>query len=212
MALENKLSISWKESSWIPHLSPHNVLAYFCQRSNPFYDKTCNNEIAKMQRLNPNQLQNMKGVEYTLLHVDEQSDLMIIRKQERHSSSHVVPLANYYVLQGTIYQAPDMYNVLNSRLAGSLHHMQKALDKTLAMSRFDPNKGHYWSFDKLEKSEEEKKWVEASSRFQKDEVDNLIEILTVRYKHFMLQSGPVNAATEGSGNNSEVKEETRSPG
>ena len=62
MASENKLSISWKESSWAPHLTPHNVLAYFCQRSNPFYDKTCNNEIAKMQRLNANQLLHMKGM------------------------------------------------------------------------------------------------------------------------------------------------------
>lgn len=29
------------------------------------------------------------GVEYVLLHVDEPSNLMIIRKQERHSPSHV---------------------------------------------------------------------------------------------------------------------------
>ena len=61
MTSENKLSISWKENSWVPHLTPHNILAYFCQRSNPFYDKTCNNEIAKMQRLNAGQLLQMKG-------------------------------------------------------------------------------------------------------------------------------------------------------
>ena len=48
----------------------------------------------------------------------------------------VVPLANYYVLQGTIYQAPDLHHVLNSRLAGTLFHLQEALDKTLKMSRF----------------------------------------------------------------------------
>ena len=47
----------------------------------------------------------------------------------------VVPLANYYVLQGTIYQAPDLHHVLNSRLAGTLFHLQEALDKTLTMSR-----------------------------------------------------------------------------
>ena len=69
MANENLMTKSWKDSNWIPQLSPHNVLAYFCQRSNLFYDKTCNNEIAKMQRLNPGQLLHMKGLWFlSLLH------------------------------------------------------------------------------------------------------------------------------------------------
>ena len=61
MTYENLMTKSWKDSNWIPQLNPHNVLAYFCQRSNLFYDKTCNNEVAKMQRLNPSQLLHMKG-------------------------------------------------------------------------------------------------------------------------------------------------------
>ena len=44
-------------------------MAYFSESSNLFYDRTCNNEVIKMQRLNPDQLQNMIGVEYVLLHV-----------------------------------------------------------------------------------------------------------------------------------------------
>ena len=45
-------------------------------------------------------------------------------------------LANYYILRGVIYQAPDLHHVLNSRLTTSLHHLQQALDTTLDMSRF----------------------------------------------------------------------------
>jgi mediator of RNA polymerase II transcription subunit 6 len=34
---------------------------YFSERSNPFYDRTCNNEVLKMQRASPEQLANMQG-------------------------------------------------------------------------------------------------------------------------------------------------------
>jgi hypothetical protein len=54
--IDNLLRISWHDSAWIPVLNGGNVLDYFAERSNPFYDRTCNNEIVKMQRLNPEQL------------------------------------------------------------------------------------------------------------------------------------------------------------
>jgi mediator of RNA polymerase II transcription subunit 6 len=50
------LSTSWFDSAGIASLSQHNVLDYFSQRSNPFYDRTCNNEVVKMQRVDPAQL------------------------------------------------------------------------------------------------------------------------------------------------------------
>ena len=48
---ENKYSISFHDSAWIPILNAENVLDYFCQRTNQFYDRTCNNEVVRMQRL-----------------------------------------------------------------------------------------------------------------------------------------------------------------
>lgn len=54
---DNPLSLSWHDSAWIPILNTSNVMDYFSERSNPFFDRTCNNEIVKMQRLNPDQLQ-----------------------------------------------------------------------------------------------------------------------------------------------------------
>jgi mediator of RNA polymerase II transcription subunit 6 len=50
------LRISWHDSAWIPVLNGSNVLDYFSERSNPFYDRTCNNEIVKMQRVSVDQL------------------------------------------------------------------------------------------------------------------------------------------------------------
>ncbi|XP_026677831.1 mediator of RNA polymerase II transcription subunit 6 [Diaphorina citri] len=68
---ENPLSLSWHDSAWIPVLNPANIMDYFSERSNPFYDRTCNNEIIKMQRLSIDQLRNMTGLEYIVLHVQE---------------------------------------------------------------------------------------------------------------------------------------------
>lgn len=48
---DNLLGISWVDSAWIPILNNVTVLDYFSERSNPFYDRTCNNEVVKMQRL-----------------------------------------------------------------------------------------------------------------------------------------------------------------
>lgn len=56
MADSSPLQISWQDSNWIPNLNPDNVLDYFSQRSNPFYDRTCNNEVIKMQRLEASRL------------------------------------------------------------------------------------------------------------------------------------------------------------
>lgn len=110
---------------------------YFQSTTNPFYDRTCNNEIVKMQRLNIEHLRlyliklllcfrpiiysflvmcsNLTGLEYMLLHVQEPI-LYVIRKQHRHSATAVTPLADYYIIAGVVYQAPDLGSVINSRI------------------------------------------------------------------------------------------------
>lgn len=52
----NPLQMSWHDSGWVPILNPTNIMDYFSDRNNPFYDRTCNNEIVKMQRLSLDQL------------------------------------------------------------------------------------------------------------------------------------------------------------
>lgn len=63
----------------------------------------------------------MTGLEYVLLHVQEPI-LYVIRKQHRHSSQQVTPLADYYIIAGVVYQAPDLASVLNSRLVSYSHY------------------------------------------------------------------------------------------
>ncbi|KAK2184178.1 hypothetical protein NP493_277g02016 [Ridgeia piscesae] len=118
MGTETQLAISWYDSAWIPVLNQGNILDYFAERSNPFYDRTCNNEIVRMQRLSSDQLNNMVGLEYVLLHVQEPI-LYVIRKQHRHSPTQATPLADYNIIAGVVYQAPDLGSVINSRLVSA---------------------------------------------------------------------------------------------
>ncbi|KAH0521014.1 Mediator of RNA polymerase II transcription subunit 6 [Microtus ochrogaster] len=157
---DNLLGISWVDSSWIPILNSGSVLDYFSERSNPFYDRTCNNEVVKMQRLTLEHLNQMVGVEYILLHAQEPI-LFIIRKQQRQSPAQVIPLADYYIIAGVIYQAPDLGSVINSRVLTAVHGIQSAFDEAMSYCRYHPSKGYWWHFkDHEEQVDQTKKEAE----------------------------------------------------
>ena len=59
----------------------------------------------------------MTGLEYILLHVQEPI-LYVIRKQHRTSPTQIVPVADYYIIAGIVYQAPDLISIVNCRLVG----------------------------------------------------------------------------------------------
>lgn len=54
-------------------------------------------------------------MEYILQDAQE-PHLFVIRKQKRESPEKVSAQAAYYVLDGSIYQAPHLYNVIGSRV------------------------------------------------------------------------------------------------
>ncbi|KAG7194033.1 Mediator of RNA polymerase II transcription subunit 6 [Scheffersomyces spartinae] len=120
--------IQWKSPEWIQHFGLYtaNVLDYFAAL--PFYDRTSNNQVVRMQfqftpppqGTNPayflqEKLQDMVGVEFIILYVRE-PDFWIIRKQKRLDRQSVIPLNDYYIVGANVYQAPRIYDVLSSRL------------------------------------------------------------------------------------------------
>merc|ERR1740131_853866 len=117
--------------------------------------RTCNNEILKMQKLGVAdvQLANMIGIEYCLLHVQEPI-LYVIRKQQRHSPTQITPISDYYVIAGTIYQAPDIGSVINSRVISAINHLTTAFEEARGYSRYHPSRGYWWDFGSKEGSEE----------------------------------------------------------
>ncbi|MBA0793629.1 hypothetical protein Gohar_018022 [Gossypium harknessii] len=59
----------------------------------------------------------MTGMEYMLSEVME-PHLFVIRKQKRDSAEKVTPMLAYYILDGSIYQAPQLCNVFAARVGG----------------------------------------------------------------------------------------------
>ncbi|ODN05699.1 Mediator of RNA polymerase II transcription subunit 6 [Orchesella cincta] len=137
---------------------------------------------------------NMTGMEYILLHVQEPI-LYVIRKQHRFSTSQVTPIADYYIIAGVVYQAPDLGSVVNSRLLNSVNHLQSAFDECLSYTRYHPSKGYSWEFkdkDLDEKGQKDKKPDVPSSLFQRQRVDMLLVELSKKFPPRLLQidSGP----------------------
>ncbi|XP_075470320.1 mediator of RNA polymerase II transcription subunit 6 [Ascaphus truei] len=190
---DNLLGISWVDSSWIPILNNGTVLDYFSERSNPFYDRTCNNEVVKMQRLTLDHLNQMVGVEYILLHAQEPI-LFIIRKQQRQSPTQAIPLGDYYIIAGVIYQAPDIGSVINSRALTAVHGIQSAFDEAMSYCRYHPSKGYWWHFKDQEERDKTKpkakKKEEASSLFQRQRVDALLLELRQKFPPKFVQQKP----------------------
>jgi len=186
MSYESCLQQTWHDPAWIPILNHTNVMDYFSERSNPFYNRQCNNEVIKMQRLNPEQMINMTGLEYILLHMQEPI-LYIIRLQVRHSPNQVMPVTHYYIVAGTVYQAPDLSSVINSRMLNTIHNLESALEEAQSFSRYHPSKGYWWEFkdqaqtEKLMNKEKKKRKEEPGSAFQKHRVDLLLADLAHKF-------------------------------
>jgi len=180
---ENKFSHSWHDSAWIPILNADNILDYFCQRSNIFYDKTCSNEQVKMQRLDPGQMMYMVGTEYTLIHAQDPI-LYVIRKQMRISPNQVTPLSFYYILAGYVYQCPDIGSLINSRLLSTIHKVQSAFADAQSYSRYNPSKGYWWEFKDAPKEKPDKKpnkALEPATVFQRQRVDILLSEFAAKF-------------------------------
>ncbi|CAD5119201.1 DgyrCDS7836 [Dimorphilus gyrociliatus] len=178
---DNHLHIMWRDSAWTPMLNPSNILEYFSQ--SPFYDRTCNNEIIKMQRLKVNQLQNMTGIEYFLIHTQEPI-FYVIRKIHRNSPTQTSTICDYYIIDGSIYQAPDLSSVLNSRLLNATHNLSSAFAEVRSYFRYHPSVGYWWQFknDLSEsKAETVPKNEDYGSSFQRNRIDLLLREQAKKY-------------------------------
>ena len=195
--------LQWKSPEWIQAfgLRTDNVLDYFAE--SPFFDKTSNNHVIKMQRqfsqmpgapaagapapnggeggngqygggasMLPHQdmgsgqgefahvdaarrdvlaryplyaglereLSKLRGVEYVLACVRE-PDFWIVKKQERSDATHTRVLQDYYIIGANVYQAPTLFNVVQSRLMSTNYHLSQTIKNLHKLTVFQPSQG-----------------------------------------------------------------------
>lgn len=149
--------ISWKDPLFLasfPLANAHVAMDYFTMSS--FYDKSCNNEILRMQhRFNAGpmdlhkferDLTSMTGLEYQVLR-HEAPRLFIIAKQHRYTPDLSEAVAHYYILDGTIFQAPSLLHILQARLLASLYFTVESLSESFSEIVWSSNVGYFWRKD-----------------------------------------------------------------
>lgn len=78
-------------------------------------------------------------------------------------------MAIYYIIDGTIYQAPDLFLLISNRLLTSLHFVSKAFSLLRRESRFHPSRGYAW------RHEEERINAAAVEALAKQQLDRLAD-------------------------------------
>ncbi|OQS07473.1 mediator of RNA polymerase II transcription subunit [Thraustotheca clavata] len=155
---EDDYNTCFKDTVWLSRfeLTSQTVMYYFYL--SPFYDKNCNNARLMMQGARfeemASSLVNMQGVEYELLpNLSNQvpQTLFIIRKQFRSSRNSTQTMAVYYCVDQTIYQAPNTFTMITSRLKKCSYRINKAFDALSSGVRFSPTEGYSWDFSTEDK-------------------------------------------------------------
>jgi mediator of RNA polymerase II transcription subunit 6 len=67
----------------------------------------------------------MTGLEYMLTDATE-PNLFVFRKQKRDGPEKVTPMLTYYILDGSIYQAPQLCSVFAARVSRTIYNISKA--------------------------------------------------------------------------------------
>lgn len=145
--------IQWKLPEWIQQFGLHtgNVLDYFSE--SPFYDRTSNNQVLRMQfqfqqvppGMHPQKylqlkLTEMVGIEFVVAYVRE-PDFWIVRKQRRIDPTTTVTEQDYYIIGANVYQAPLIHDILSSRLLSTVMSMRKLTALLNSMSAFSVSEG-----------------------------------------------------------------------
>lgn len=113
-----------------PLVNPCAVLDYFSH--SPFFDPSSNNQRLIMQGMLQS-MENLEAMRTGLEFVVNESlsrppNLFVIQKQNRKSPKQAESVEVYYCLNGSIFQSPDLLEVIRCRFAKIVTSLGKAHD------------------------------------------------------------------------------------
>lgn len=181
--------ISWKDTDFLFQfgLTEQNVLDYFSR--SPFYDPASVPEQLKMQarfteHLSENKMDRsaMTGVDYIATSLSLQPSLFVVTSIFRKKNRQPDILQGYYILEGTIYQSPDLFSLIGSRLYSSLQIASDALAIGTISSDFDFEKGFSWkqSFDETKKNDDDESDLENEDDLTRDKNEKNLDSMSVQ--------------------------------
>lgn len=140
-------SVRWSDPMWLRMwaLNKENALAYFML--SPFYVKSCNNELIKMQNLDASLLKTLTGLEYDLDPASSSADgsgVYIIRKRWRTSETQAVVRSIYYIVEGDVFQAPSANVILANRISTMMHFLKNSFAEMNTAKEFTQRGTHEW--------------------------------------------------------------------
>lgn len=142
-------------------LSVSNTLEYFALSD--FYDKSSINEIVKQNQRGDfyKMIETMDGISFRLVYVHHRDGppltgtalrleanrgavvwgLAVIDKVRREKDTEMV-LAKYYILDGWVYQAPELYSLASATIRNAVFFMREALREAHDMFDWDLETGY----------------------------------------------------------------------
>jgi hypothetical protein len=131
------IDIQWLSTFGVNKMS---ALDYFY--TSPFFDPSSNNQRIRVQGVEADRrdgiLTSMTGLEFMLdENLTKEPNLYVIRKQNRKGPLATDLIDVYYIADGIIFQAPEFYELLQSRLNKISLHTTEAFALTNSSVRYD---------------------------------------------------------------------------
>ena len=113
-------------------LSSLNILEYFYL--SPFYDSlSCNQEL-RMQGASIDNLNTMTGKQYIHIKNDNEPTLFIVKEIDRDNTGKARLREVFYCIDGTFYQAPDLYDLVKIRNKKISHYLLQSFENSILNS------------------------------------------------------------------------------
>jgi hypothetical protein len=121
----------WSDDFQKPPETYQEALDYFCQTTNPFYDKTCLNEMAKMDRRSTSQrkFEHLKGIYYEVNGSYSKLPWFYVIEKIEGGKQNQSPLCYYYIIERKVFQSPTLYDIMTVRLNNMIHLLNPILEK-----------------------------------------------------------------------------------